>query len=113
MGYALAAADLAVCRAGASTLGEMPFFGLPAILVPYPHTWRYQRVNAEWLTNRGAAVTLADEKLEQELLPRLRQLLMDRERLAKMEGEARALSRPNAAVHLAEELLMVQRGGAT
>ena len=113
MGYALAAADLAVCRAGASTLGEMPFFGLPAILVPYPHAWRYQRINAEWLTNRGAAVTLEDEKLGRELLPRLRHLLTDRERLTEMGIRARALSRPDAAIHLAEELLMVQGGGAT
>jgi len=113
IGYALASADLAVCRAGASTLGEMPFFGLPAILVPYPHAWRYQRVNAEWLANRGAAVTLEDESLERKLLPRLRQLLMDRERLTQMGARARALSRPDAAAHLAESLLMVQRGGAT
>jgi UDP-N-acetylglucosamine--N-acetylmuramyl-(pentapeptide) pyrophosphoryl-undecaprenol N-acetylglucosamine transferase len=113
MGYALASADLAVCRAGASTLGEMPFFGLPAILVPYPHAWRYQRVNAEWLTDRGAAVTLKDDALEQELLPRLRQLLMDRKRLTQMGAHARALSRPDAAVHLAESLLMLQQGGAT
>ena len=113
MGYALAAADLAVCRAGASTLGEMPFFGLPAILVPYPHAWRYQRVNAEWLAKRGAAMTLEDERLEKALLPKLRQLLTDRERLAQMGEHARALARPDAAVHLAEELLMVQRGGAT
>jgi UDP-N-acetylglucosamine--N-acetylmuramyl-(pentapeptide) pyrophosphoryl-undecaprenol N-acetylglucosamine transferase len=113
MGYALAAADLAICRAGASTLGEMPFFGLPAILVPYPHAWRYQRVNADWLTNRGAAVTLEDERLEQELLPRLRELLTDRQRLTQMGARSRALSRPDAAVHLAENLLMLQRGGAT
>jgi UDP-N-acetylglucosamine--N-acetylmuramyl-(pentapeptide) pyrophosphoryl-undecaprenol N-acetylglucosamine transferase len=113
MGYALTSADLAVCRAGASTLGEMPFFGLPAILVPYPHAWRYQRVNADWLANRGAAVTLEDERLGQELLPMLRQLLTGRERLTEMGARAKVLSRPEAAVHLAEELLMVERGGAT
>lgn len=105
MGYALAAADLAVCRAGASTLGEMPFFGLPAILVPYPYAWRYQRVNADWLANRGAAVTLEDERLEGELLPMLRQLLTDRKRLTQMGDRAQALSRPDAAARLAKTLL--------
>lgn len=107
MGEALAAADLAVCRAGASTLGEMPFFGLPAVLVPYPHAWRYQRVNAEWLAQRGAAVTLEDERLERELLPMLRQLLTDRERLNRMGDRAQALSRPDAAARLAQALLIL------
>jgi UDP-N-acetylglucosamine--N-acetylmuramyl-(pentapeptide) pyrophosphoryl-undecaprenol N-acetylglucosamine transferase len=105
MGYALAAADLALCRAGASTLGELPFFGLPAVLVPYPHAWRYQRVNAAWLTERGAAVTLRDERLEDDLLSTLRELLMDEEQLAQMGDRTRALSRPDAAARLADALL--------
>jgi UDP-N-acetylglucosamine--N-acetylmuramyl-(pentapeptide) pyrophosphoryl-undecaprenol N-acetylglucosamine transferase len=105
MGYALASADLAVCRAGASALGELPFFGIPAVLVPYPHAWRYQRVNAEWLAGRGAAVTLRDDRLADELLPTLQQLLMDRDRLARMAKRARGLSRPDAAACLAENLL--------
>ena len=105
MGGALASADLALCRAGASTLGELPFFGLPAVVVPYPHAWRYQRVNAEWLTERGAAVTLRDEQLGDMLLSTLRQLLTDREQLARMEARAQALSRPDAAARLARILL--------
>jgi UDP-N-acetylglucosamine--N-acetylmuramyl-(pentapeptide) pyrophosphoryl-undecaprenol N-acetylglucosamine transferase len=105
VGYALASADLAVCRSGASTLGELPFFGLPAVLVPYPHAWRYQRVNAEWLTKRGAAVMLRDDRLAGDLLSTLRQLLMDRDRLAQMEEQAQALSRPDAAARLAENLV--------
>lgn len=110
MGYALAAADLAVCRSGASTLGELPYFALPAILVPYPHAWRYQRVNAEWLTERGAATTMRDERLEGELLSKLQHLLFDRDLLAKMAERARALSRPDAAARLAENLRLLGQG---
>lgn len=104
MGNALISADLVLCRAGASALGELPFFGLPAVLVPYPHAWRYQRVNAEWLTERGGAVTLRDEQLEDELLSTLEQLLTNEERLKQMARRSRRLSRPDAAARLAETL---------
>lgn len=109
MGHALAAADLVVCRAGASTLGELPFFGLPGVLVPYPHAWRYQRVNAEWLTVRGAAITLEDERLDQELLPTVRRLLGDPERLTHMAERARAAARRDAATQLAAELMALAK----
>ncbi|MEE8389226.1 MAG: UDP-N-acetylglucosamine--N-acetylmuramyl-(pentapeptide) pyrophosphoryl-undecaprenol N-acetylglucosamine transferase [Anaerolineae bacterium] len=105
VGDALAAADLAVCRAGASTLGELPFFGLPSVLVPYPHAWRYQRVNAEWLIGRGAAVQVDDARLPEELLPTVRRLLSDRAALESMSERMRSLARPDAAAQLASKLL--------
>jgi UDP-N-acetylglucosamine--N-acetylmuramyl-(pentapeptide) pyrophosphoryl-undecaprenol N-acetylglucosamine transferase len=105
MGAALAAADLTLCRAGASTLGELPFFGLPAVLTPYPHAWRYQRVNAEWLVERGAAVLVDEEHLPQELVSTVRRLLSDRAALAEMSDRMRSLARTDAAVQLAGELL--------
>ena len=67
MGAALAAADLVISRAGASTLGEYPLFGLPAVLVPYPYAWRYQKVNADTLVQKGAAIMLEDDKLSDQI----------------------------------------------
>jgi UDP-N-acetylglucosamine--N-acetylmuramyl-(pentapeptide) pyrophosphoryl-undecaprenol N-acetylglucosamine transferase len=106
-----AAADLAVCRAGASVLGELPFFGLPAVLVPYPHAWDYQRVNADWLADRGAAVRLDQQRLNEELLPTLRRLLEDERTLVEMAKQARDLAHPGAATALARELLSLAQPG--
>ncbi|MGC9346537.1 MAG: undecaprenyldiphospho-muramoylpentapeptide beta-N-acetylglucosaminyltransferase [Anaerolineae bacterium] len=105
MGAALAAADLVVSRAGASVLGEFPYFGLPAILVPYPHAWRYQRVNAAWLADRGAAIVVEDADLTQAMVPAVRDLLTDEVRRARMSTAARELARPEAANSVAQMLL--------
>jgi UDP-N-acetylglucosamine--N-acetylmuramyl-(pentapeptide) pyrophosphoryl-undecaprenol N-acetylglucosamine transferase len=105
MGAALAAADIAVMRAGASTLGELPLFELPAILVPYPHAWRYQRVNAEYLAAHGAALVLKDQDLEVEFLPTVQKLLRSSARLRSMQAAMRSLAKPDAAQALAGQLL--------
>ncbi len=105
MGAVLAAADLALSRGGASVLGEYPLFGLPAILVPYPHAWRYQKVNAAYLTHKGAAVTLEDSRLSETLLPTVRALLQTPERLESMRACMRKLAHPRAAKEIAGELL--------
>ncbi|OQY86854.1 MAG: hypothetical protein B6D40_00490, partial [Anaerolineae bacterium UTCFX3] len=104
MGAALAASDLAVSRAGASALGEYPLFGLPAALVPYPHAWRYQKVNADYLARRGAAILLEDDRLNNELPARVRAILDDPAALETMRANMRALARPQAADEIAREL---------
>ncbi len=101
MGVAFRAADLVVARAGASMLGEAPAFGLPSVLVPYPHAWRYQKVNADYLADRGAAVRLDDASLPETLLPVVQELLRDGPRLEAMGRAARALDRPQAAKAIA------------
>lgn len=104
MGAALAAADVVVSRAGASTLGEYPLFGLPAVLVPYPYAWRYQKVNADYLTQRGAAVILQDQNLSDELLTMLNVLMDNPKKLKAMRAAMFEISHPRAAEKIASAL---------
>jgi UDP-N-acetylglucosamine--N-acetylmuramyl-(pentapeptide) pyrophosphoryl-undecaprenol N-acetylglucosamine transferase len=105
MGAALRAADLVVSRAGASTLGEFPAFGLPAILVPYPYAWRYQRVNAGYLEERGGAIVIEDSELPAQLLPQVQGLMLDNERRQAMRQTMLTLAKPDAAARIARILL--------
>ncbi len=105
MSLALAAADLTVARAGASTLGEFPVAGLPSILVPLVLTGVNQQRNADQLANHGAAVVVADNKLADDLARHVVELLNQPERRTAMADAARALAKPNAAQNIANALL--------
>ena len=109
MGLAFASADLAICRAGASTLAELPAFGLPAILVPYPYAWRYQKVNADYLSQRGAAMRLDDEDMRAKLGDLVLELLNDEARLAELRANSRALANRAGADNVAKLLLETGR----
>ena len=82
----LAAADLVLCRAGASTLSELSSIGKPAIIVPSPNvTNHHQEKNARLVEHAGGAkVLLEGEFDEQSFLDEIRSLLHDSERLAQM-----------------------------
>jgi undecaprenyldiphospho-muramoylpentapeptide beta-N-acetylglucosaminyltransferase len=97
MGAAYTAADLVLSRAGASSVGEFPLFGLPALLVPYPHAWRYQKVNADYLTNRGAAIVLPNDELPEKMLPLIQSLMRNATQHKQMQAAMRSLARFNAA----------------
>jgi UDP-N-acetylglucosamine--N-acetylmuramyl-(pentapeptide) pyrophosphoryl-undecaprenol N-acetylglucosamine transferase len=105
-GVALAAADLAVARAGGSVF-ELAQYGLPAILIPYPHASAdHQTANARWMAGAGAATILADAELTpQRLRAEVDGLLGDPERLAGMAAASRRLARPDAAAVVAREVL--------
>jgi undecaprenyldiphospho-muramoylpentapeptide beta-N-acetylglucosaminyltransferase len=104
MSHVFSAADLVVSRAGAAVLGEYPLFGLPALLVPYPHAWRYQQVNARHLEQHGAARILKDEELEHHLADQIRTLMSDPGGRDRMSAAMRALHNPNAAERIARIL---------
>jgi len=111
MGDALAAADLVISRAGAATLGEYPLYGLPAILVPYPHAWRYQATNAQYLVAQGGAMLMDDESLARDLLPSVRGLLQDPVRLRGMAEAMSGIATPGAAEAIASEVARVAIAG--
>lgn len=105
---AMLAADLAVMRAGASVIGELPAAGLPALLVPGTFAGGHQRDNAEWLASQGAAEVVAESDIAN-VMTKAIALLEDRERLAAMRSAAEALSRPNAADDIVRLLQEVAR----
>lgn len=109
MGAAFRAADLTMARSGASMLGECPAFGLPSILVPLTFAWRYQKVNADYLTERGAAIQSTDETLADDLPAIVLDLLTDETRLQKMAQAAAAMDEPNAAMNLAQLIMTTGR----
>lgn len=105
MADALIAADLVVARAGASTLGELPAAGTPAILVPYPHSGAHQWANADFLVAAGAAEALDDAEIADRLLPAVQKLAGASSRLDKMRAAMRRLARPQAARHIYDVLV--------
>lgn len=107
---ALAAADLAVARSGGSVF-ELAAYGVPAILIPYPHASAdHQSANARWMAAAGAAVVIGDSELSAaRLRTEVAVLLGDRERLVAMGSASRSLARPDAAREVASELLEAAR----
>ena len=108
-GEALAAADVAVSRAG-GTVWELAAAGVPAVLVPYPHaTADHQMLNAKHFERGGGALVVPDAEVER--IPGLvEELLADRPRLARMREAMLRLARPDAADDVADELVALAEG---
>lgn len=104
MSAAFAAADLIVCRSGASTVAEITAAGKPAVFVPLPTAAdNHQFKNAELLAKNNAAVLLEEKDLTpSNFVDQVAQLLNDRARLQTMSEAARKLAHPNAASSIAE-----------
>ena len=96
--------DLAICRSGAATCTELSAFGVPALLIPYPHAAKdHQMYNARALEKAGAADVVAEVDLSSDWLQDyVGECLEDPGRLASMSAAARRLTDKSAAKALAD-----------
>lgn len=106
MGEALAAADLVLSRAGASSIAEIAALAVPSVLVPYPQaTADHQTTNAHYLVDNGAALLLPDDQID---TPKFAEdvlgLLDDPQRRGRMRAAARDLGQDRAAKSLADQV---------
>jgi len=115
MGLACAAADLAVARAGASTIAELLAAGVPAVFMPYPyHRDQHQMRQARAVEATGAAVVVEDRPDDpntwEHLAETVTALMTDPDRLDRMGESARAAGRPDAAEDVARRVLELADG---
>jgi UDP-N-acetylglucosamine--N-acetylmuramyl-(pentapeptide) pyrophosphoryl-undecaprenol N-acetylglucosamine transferase len=108
------AADLVICRAGATTLAELTAAGRPSILVPLPTAADdHQRKNAEVLAAAGAAELLPQSEMTGETLAgRIVALASDADRRRTMSEAARQLARPDAARTIVDRALALAAGAS-
>lgn len=109
MGDVLAAADLVLSRAGASSIAEIAALGVPSVLVPYPFaTADHQTTNARYLTDAGAAVLFADDALgEPAFGDKLLELVCDADERGKLRAAAAGLAQDKVVAKLADAVEQV------
>lgn len=106
MELAYAAADVAVCRAGASTLAELAVVGLPSILIPYPHAAdNHQQKNADVFVRHNAAAIIEDKKLDSDSLYWALLDVLEPDKQAAMRFGAASLAHPRALQMMIERLI--------
>ncbi len=109
MPQALAVADIAVFRAGATGLAELTARGLPAIIVPYPHAAEnHQEFNARVMEEQGAAVVIRDAELDgSKLIIAINELVSDSQRLEEMAIASKKIGCPEAAEIIAKMAIVM------
>jgi UDP-N-acetylglucosamine--N-acetylmuramyl-(pentapeptide) pyrophosphoryl-undecaprenol N-acetylglucosamine transferase len=111
MAAQFAAADLILCRSGASTIAELAAAGRPAVLVPFPQAADdHQRKNADLFVAAGAAEMIVESSLtEDRLLESLQALLADDSRRHQMGQHAKSLAHPDAVRQIAQMVTTLAR----
>jgi UDP-N-acetylglucosamine--N-acetylmuramyl-(pentapeptide) pyrophosphoryl-undecaprenol N-acetylglucosamine transferase len=111
MSEVYSASDLVISRAGASSIAEITFFGLPSILIPYPNVKVHQVDNARFLEQQQAAIIIEQANFFPAYFKEvILNLMRDRHRLRQIAENVSRLSIPDAAHRLAMEIIDVARG---
>lgn len=106
MEQAYAKADIVICRAGSTTIAEIQYLGKPTILVPSPWVAEdHQTMNARALTERNAAVLVADKDTTEKLVSTVYELLDDDARRKELSANARSMAQTGAVTRIAQEVL--------
>jgi UDP-N-acetylglucosamine--N-acetylmuramyl-(pentapeptide) pyrophosphoryl-undecaprenol N-acetylglucosamine transferase len=104
MAVAYKATDIVISRAGASSISELCLLGKAAVLVPSPNVAEdHQTKNARALSDKGAAVFVADNEASKVLVEQAIALVSDYEQIKKLENEIKKLAIHNSADIIAEE----------
>lgn len=108
MGDAIAAADVVVARAGATSIAEITAIGRPSVLVPYPYaTDDHQTLNARAVSVGGGAIVVPDDQIEGDAFgSAVLNLVRDGKKRERMAAAAASLGRPDAGIRVTD---MVRR----
>jgi len=111
MPLVMAAADVVLCRAGASTISEITAIAKPAILVPSPNvTANHQEKNARVLSEQGAAVLMLErECTEKALFTQAEDLLREPKRRENMIRALNAMAVPDAGEKIYQTLMSLMK----
>ncbi|MGC8596175.1 MAG: undecaprenyldiphospho-muramoylpentapeptide beta-N-acetylglucosaminyltransferase [Candidatus Kryptoniota bacterium] len=106
--YAYSAADVVVCRAGATTIAELIQFELPALIVPYPYAAANHQVeNAKALTECNAAVMVEENQIEEKFRTELINLISNPEKLIEMRENLKKLQKGDPALTIAKSVIKI------
>lgn len=107
MNYAYSVADLVFSRAGASSIAEMAYFGLPSVLIPYPYAGAHQVENARVLSRKGGSLFLEEDKVTPALISGLLDIFLnDRIRIKTMALQTASLFDAQESIALSQIIFL-------
>ncbi len=108
MDLAYAIADVVISRSGAMSISELAMVRKPVIFVPLPTAAEdHQTKNAQRLVDAGAALMVKNDETELLLIPKLQELLRDKEKQERMKENIGTFARPNAADDIVDKIVQV------